>query len=93
LVQVSVYDSAGNLNRTARFIDADQSQTITTSDTEITQYAWDNRNRLTKVKSFADYASYSGNTPEKIVDYLYDCENRCTWGIPGTPYMTLDNCF
>jgi RHS repeat-associated protein len=68
------YDAEGN--RQLRFIDNDQSGTLTAGDAEITEYEWENRNRLTEVKSFADYAAFSGDTPTKVVDYLYDVENR-----------------
>ena len=40
---------------------------FTTEDTEITEYAWDHRNRLTKV-TFKD----AGGTPLKIVEYAYE---------------------
>ncbi len=49
---------------------------LDSGDTDITEYHWDNRNRLTEVKSFADYASFSGDAPTKAVDYIYDVENR-----------------
>ena len=52
-----LYDNEGN--RTLRFVDVDQSGTLTTADTEITEYDWDYRNRLTKVSSFADYRQLS----------------------------------
>ena len=41
-------------------------------DTDITQYVWDNRNRLVEV---VDRALFGGD-PTQIVDYLYDVENR-----------------
>ncbi len=69
-----LYDAEGN--RIARFIDNNHSGSLTTGDAEVTEYAWDNRNRLTEVSFFADYASYSGHTPTKVVDYIYDVENR-----------------
>lgn len=41
------YDAEGNL--TARFVDADSSGTLTSGDTDATEYAHDHRNRLTAV--------------------------------------------
>ena len=64
------YDAEGN--RTARFIDVDGSESLTMGDTEVTEYQWDARNRLTKV---TDYEIYGGD-PTQVVDYLYDLENR-----------------
>ena len=68
------YDAEGN--RTLRFIDVDQSRTLTTGDTEITEYTWDARNRLTEVRDYATYTAYSNDSPTQVVDYLYDVENR-----------------
>ena len=64
------YDSEGN--RTARFVDNDTSGTLTTGDTDITEYQWDHRNRLTSV---TNRASYGGATTQ-VVDYIYDTRNR-----------------
>ena len=64
------YDAEGN--RTARFIDVNANTILDSGDTDITQYTWDARNRLTKV---TDYEIYGGD-PTQIVDYLYDLENR-----------------
>jgi len=64
------YDAEGN--RTARYIDVDQSRTLTEGDTDVTQYTWDNRNRLVKVTDYEKYGGYAA----QIVDYLYDVENR-----------------
>ena len=60
----------------ARFIDVDQSGTLSTNDTNITKYGWDVRNRLAGVRHYADYALLSGNSPDMAADYLYDVENR-----------------
>ncbi|GAB6188113.1 hypothetical protein [Thermopirellula anaerolimosa] len=43
-----LYDAEGN--RTHRFIDANQNGQLDSGDTDITQYTWDHRNRLTKVR-------------------------------------------
>ena len=64
------YDSEGN--RTARFVDNDTSGTLTTGDTDITQYTWDHRNRLTNVTNRASY----GSSATQVVDYIYDIRNR-----------------
>jgi len=68
------YDAEGN--RTLRFVDADQSGTLTAGDTAITAYAWDHRNRLVEVRDFADHAAYTAGTPSQIVQYAYDFGNR-----------------
>ena len=68
------YDLEGN--RTAKFIDADESGTISTGDTEITEYAWDHRNRLTMVEHFTTWANYDAGTSDQIVEYSYDYQNR-----------------
>ena len=55
-------------------------------DTDITTYTWDNRNRLTKVETFSDYAKYDAETPDKVVEYTYDYANRWlgeTITVPG----------
>ncbi len=41
------YDGEGNL--LARYVDADESGTLNSGDTDITQFTWDHRNRLTEV--------------------------------------------
>jgi RHS repeat-associated protein len=41
------YDAEGN--RTAKFVDADGSQTLSAGDTDVTVYGWDQRNRLVAV--------------------------------------------
>ena len=45
-----VYDPEGNL--VLKFIDVDESGDLTTGDTEITEYAWDHRNRLVSVTNY-----------------------------------------
>ena len=42
------------------------------SDTDVTEYVWDNRNRLVEVTDSAQY----GGPATQAVDYLYDTENR-----------------
>jgi len=68
------YDAEGN--RIARFIDADQSGTITTGDTQITEFSWDYRNRMTAVTHYDTYSDYTGETPDQVVEYSYDFQNR-----------------
>ena len=68
------YDAEGN--RTLRFVDTDESGTLTAGDTDITSYAWDHRNRLVEVCDFADHAAYTAGTPSQIVQYAYDFGNR-----------------
>ena len=68
------YDEEGN--RTLRYVDADASGTLTAGDTDITTYEWDHRNRLTEVTQFDDYADYTGDTPNQVVAYAYDYQNR-----------------
>ena len=64
------YDPEGN--RTARFIDVNANGLLDAGDTTVTTYAWDHRNRLTRV---TDYDLY-GDPATQAVDYLYDTENR-----------------
>jgi len=64
------YDDEGN--RTARFIDVNEDGVLDSGDTNITEYTWDARNRLTEVVDRAVY----GGTSTQLVDYLYDVENR-----------------
>jgi RHS repeat-associated protein len=68
------YDAEGN--RVSRWIDVDADGVLDSGDTDITQYLWDTRNRLARVSNFADFAALGGKLPEKVVDYLYDVENR-----------------
>jgi len=68
------YDLEGN--RTAKFIDADESGTISTGDTEITEYAWDHRNRLSMVVHYDTFADYVAEESDQIVEYGYDYQNR-----------------
>ncbi len=65
-----LYDPEGN--RTARFIDVNVNGLLDAGDTAATTYAWDHRNRLTRV---TDYDLY-GDPATRAIDYLYDTENR-----------------
>ncbi|GAB6188111.1 hypothetical protein [Thermopirellula anaerolimosa] len=58
--------------RTHRFIDANANGQLDAGDTDITQYTWDHRNRLTKVEHRASYAA----AVDKVVEYFYDYQNR-----------------
>jgi RHS repeat-associated protein len=64
------YDAEGN--RTAKFIDANHDGVLDAGDTDVTEFTWDNRDRLTEVKTYAT----EGGSPTEVVDYLYDVENR-----------------
>ena len=64
------YDAEGN--RTEKFIDNNHDGVLDAGDTDVTEYTWDARERLTKV---TDYAVEGGPATE-VVDYLYDVENH-----------------
>jgi RHS repeat-associated protein len=64
------YDSEGS--RSERFVDVNADGILDAGDTDISEYTWDNRNRLVKV---TDYATFGGN-PTQIVGYSYDIEDR-----------------
>jgi RHS repeat-associated protein len=64
------YDAEGN--RTEKFIDVNADGVLDSGDTDVTQFTWDNRDRLTEVKTYAT----EGGDPIEVVDYLYDVENR-----------------
>ncbi len=64
------YDANGN--RIARFIDVDTSGTLNANDTDITTYAWDHRNRLLTVTTYAVY----GGSSTKVTAQVYDHVNR-----------------
>ena len=69
-----IYDDNGNLQ--FRYVDADESETLNSGDTDITEYTWDNRNRLVEVSEYDDYADYTGDDPSSVIDYVYDMFNR-----------------
>jgi RHS repeat-associated protein len=68
------YNADGNC--TAKFIDANHDGILDAGDTDITQYKWDARDRMTEVRQYSDYTSFTGNAPTEVVDYIYDVENR-----------------
>jgi RHS repeat-associated protein len=74
------YDGEGN--RTARWVNNNSGSESSPqpNDTDITIYTWDNRDRLTSVTHYANYAAYqpqSGSpTPDMTVTYTYDIFNR-----------------
>jgi hypothetical protein len=65
-----VYDADGN--RVERYVDVDSSGTLNTGDTDITEYAWDVRNRLVAVTERASF----GAAATSSVGYVYDVHNR-----------------
>jgi len=67
------YDAEGN--RVARWVQSPGNAGKTapaSGDTNITLYAWDNRDRLTSV---TQYATYGGSTTQTVT-YIYDAFNR-----------------
>ena len=64
------YDDNGNL--IARYVDADSSQSLNTGDTDITEYTWDHRNRMTDVAHKAVF----GGSVDWTAEYVYDMFNR-----------------
>jgi len=65
-----LYDAEGN--RTARFVDVNTNGQLDSGDTNITEYTWDYRNRLTNVTERATY----GGAATKSTDFAYDYVNR-----------------
>ena len=59
-------------NTTARFIDVDTDGALSTGDTNVTEYEWDHRNRLTRVIS----RDTEGGAATQEVQYTYDYLNR-----------------
>jgi YD repeat-containing protein len=59
------YEYDGEGNRVARWSDANADGVLDAGDTDITQYAWDNRNRLIEVTNRAVF----GGDPTQIVGY------------------------
>ena len=64
------YDAEGNL--IYRYVDADSSDTLNANDTDITQYTWDHRNRLTDVL----HKDIFGGQVDWTAEYIYDAFNR-----------------
>jgi RHS repeat-associated protein len=64
------YDAEGN--RVAKFIDNDGNWALSAGDTDVTQYAWDHRNRLIGV-AFRDVQE---DLTTKAIEYVYDPFNR-----------------
>ncbi|MCX7428755.1 MAG: RHS repeat-associated core domain-containing protein [Planctomycetia bacterium] len=72
-----LYDDEGN--RTLRYVDNLLQGTqgeLDAYDTDITEYTWDYRNRLTAVSDFDTYGDYTGDDPDQVVEYAYDYQNR-----------------
>jgi RHS repeat-associated protein len=63
------YDAEGN--RVAKFIDNGDG-VLGSGDTEITEYEWDHRNRLTKLTERATYNA----AVDKVMEYAYDVFDR-----------------
>jgi YD repeat-containing protein len=64
------YDAEGN--RTRRWLDLAADDVLGPGDTDVTEYAWDHRNRLVQVTNRTSYASPSA----QVVDHAYDVFNR-----------------
>ena len=65
------YDAEGN--RTPRWQSNSATETaLSSGDTDITVYTWDNRDRLTSATNYATYAEFEGSSPEQTVAYVYD---------------------
>jgi len=64
------YDSEGNL--IYRYVDEDSSETLNAGDTEVTEYVWDHRNRLTEVV----HKDIFGGATDWRAEYVYDCFNH-----------------
>ena len=90
------YDAEGN--RTRRYVDEDESGDYSAGDTDVTEYAWDHRNRLTNVKDYDGngMATTSDDTLVQEVTYTYDAFNQLisrsvdTDGDTGSAY-TVDS--
>ena len=65
-----LYDAEGNC--TYRFIDNNQNGQLDQGDSEITEYTWDNRDRLRKVQYRFNY----GAAVDWVIRYSYDYQNR-----------------
>ena len=64
-------------NRTARWQSESTAETsLSSGDTDITVYTWDNRDRMTSATNYATYAEFEGSSPEQTVAYVYDAFDR-----------------
>jgi RHS repeat-associated protein len=62
------------------------------SDTDITTYTYDQRDRLTEVSHYATYSAYSGQQPDQVVQYSYDYQNRLVkWTLDSDGDGTVDS--
>jgi YD repeat-containing protein len=59
------YDAEGNCT-----------QRVAIATGAVTDYAWDARERLVGVTSYASYSAEQAGTPTQVVTYQYDAENR-----------------
>ena len=64
------YDAEGNLIH--RYKDNDTSWTLSSGDTDVTDYTWDYRNRLL---SATNYATYGGSSTQAVI-YIYVPSNQ-----------------
>jgi YD repeat-containing protein len=81
-----LFDKEGN--RTAKFIDANGDGAIDNTDSDITTYAWDYRNRLTSYTHYATASTYQSLISNQIVTYTYDSSNRQIRRGSGTTAVT-----
>ena len=64
-------------NRTARWQSESTAETsLSSGDTDITVYTWDNCDRMTSATNYATYAEFEGSSPEQTVAYVYDAFDR-----------------
>jgi len=66
------YDREGH--RTARFVDNDADGLLSSGDSQVTQCAWDHRDRLSGVTQYAT----QGDAATSSVHYVYDSQGRRT---------------
>ena len=61
-------------NRTARWQSESADETaLSSGDTDITIYTWDNRDRMTSATNYATYAEFEGSSPEQTAAYALRC--------------------
>ncbi len=68
------FDAEGN--RTAKY--KSTSGSLDGTATDITTYGWDNRNRMTLLKHYADYDAYTSASPDMALARNYDVFDRLT---------------